>query len=214
MGLDPTATTTQSGEHSPSAGNDAGAQLVLIGICDQLHTRSSRHLLDGVDEVRFGRGDREACAAARSCSCASPIRGCRATTAGWCARRRLGARRSRVEERRRRRRRADAPRGDRRRRGDRARPHVLRVPHRAGEVDAPPTCDDDRRPRRCRRSPRSTARSRRSSRARAHGPDGRLDPAARRDRHRQGARRARGARALGAAGAVRRGQLRRAAGRR
>src|SRR5688500_4496066 len=54
-----TTTTTEPGEQKPETEGSGGAQLVLVGICDQLHARSSRHLLDGLDEVHFGRGDRE-----------------------------------------------------------------------------------------------------------------------------------------------------------
>jgi len=45
-----------AGEVSPAA--SARPQLVLIAICDLPHAPSSRHLLDDVDEVRFGRGER------------------------------------------------------------------------------------------------------------------------------------------------------------
>lgn len=57
--FDTTMATTESGERDTSSESDAGAQLVMIGICDQLHTRSSLHQLDGIDEVHFGRGDRD-----------------------------------------------------------------------------------------------------------------------------------------------------------
>ncbi|HEY5937606.1 MAG TPA: sigma 54-interacting transcriptional regulator [Kofleriaceae bacterium] len=58
--FDPHATTTtQSGGASEETPGGDRAQLVLLGICDQLNARSSRHLLDGIDEVQFGRGDRE-----------------------------------------------------------------------------------------------------------------------------------------------------------
>jgi transcriptional regulator with GAF, ATPase, and Fis domain len=55
----PATTTTESGEHHVAA-QGAGAQLVLVGICDQLDARSSSHMLDGITEVHFGRGDRQA----------------------------------------------------------------------------------------------------------------------------------------------------------
>src|SRR5258706_5479179 len=60
MGDPLSTTTTQSGEHSANALSTTGAHLVLMGICDQLQTRSSLHQLDGLEEVQFGRGDREA----------------------------------------------------------------------------------------------------------------------------------------------------------
>ena len=52
-------TTTDSQEKGDEELGTGGAQLILMGICDQLQTRSSLHLLDGIDEVQFGRGDRE-----------------------------------------------------------------------------------------------------------------------------------------------------------
>ena len=54
-----TSTTQSGGGYGETEDRDEPAQLVLLGICDQLNARSSRHLLTGLDEVHFGRGDRE-----------------------------------------------------------------------------------------------------------------------------------------------------------
>jgi DNA-binding NtrC family response regulator len=54
-----TTTTQSGGTYGEPTPNGDRAQLVLLGICDQPNARSSRHLLDGIDEVQFGRGDRE-----------------------------------------------------------------------------------------------------------------------------------------------------------
>ncbi|HEX3764180.1 MAG TPA: sigma 54-interacting transcriptional regulator [Kofleriaceae bacterium] len=57
MGQETTITSISMGaEASPAA--SARPQLVLIAICDLPQAPSSRHLLDDVDEVRFGRGER------------------------------------------------------------------------------------------------------------------------------------------------------------
>ncbi|HEY0482343.1 MAG TPA: sigma 54-interacting transcriptional regulator [Kofleriaceae bacterium] len=60
MGQDTTITSVSRGRSDAEAAPDARPQLVLIAISDQPQAASSRHLLDDVDEVRFGRGERSA----------------------------------------------------------------------------------------------------------------------------------------------------------
>jgi len=53
------STITLSADYEPEAiAISAHPQLIVIGVCDKLAEPSSRHLLDDVDEVRFGRGPR------------------------------------------------------------------------------------------------------------------------------------------------------------
>jgi DNA-binding NtrC family response regulator len=57
-GRDTTLTSVSLGRAETEAAPDARPQLVLLAISDHPQAPSSRHLLDEVDEVRFGRGDR------------------------------------------------------------------------------------------------------------------------------------------------------------
>jgi len=63
VGQETTITSISLGRVEPEPPPSARPQLVLIAISDLPQAASSRHLLDEIDEVRFGRGDR---AAARS----------------------------------------------------------------------------------------------------------------------------------------------------
>ena len=61
MGHDSTITSILLGPGSEhQVAPDARPQLVLVAISDEPQAPSSRHLLDDVDEVRFGRGERAA----------------------------------------------------------------------------------------------------------------------------------------------------------
>jgi DNA-binding NtrC family response regulator len=58
---DPSITTLSLGDRADEAGlPSTRPQLVLIAISDDPQAASSRHLLDEIDEVRFGRGERHA----------------------------------------------------------------------------------------------------------------------------------------------------------
>jgi transcriptional regulator of acetoin/glycerol metabolism len=54
-----TITSASLGRRPEAAVANAIPQLVLLAISDDLQSPSSRHLLEDVDEVRFGRGERE-----------------------------------------------------------------------------------------------------------------------------------------------------------
>ncbi|HEX8109395.1 MAG TPA: hypothetical protein VF516_16805, partial [Kofleriaceae bacterium] len=60
MGQETTITSISMGAGEAAPGASARPQLVLVAISDLPHEPSSRHLLDDVDEVRFGRGERSA----------------------------------------------------------------------------------------------------------------------------------------------------------
>jgi DNA-binding NtrC family response regulator len=61
VGQDTTITSISPGEGpDEETAPNARPQLVLIAISDEPHAPSARHLLDDVDEVRFGRGERSA----------------------------------------------------------------------------------------------------------------------------------------------------------
>ena len=212
-----TITSVSCGTTAIARGGEVHAQLVLLANADDPAATSSRHGLDEVDEVTFERGARGASAGSRVgvASCAVPdprmssdhgrlVRG----AAGWVL---------------------DDPRSKNgcvvngARRGARvlADGDVIELGHTFflfRERAAPPT--RRRRPRRRRAARAPRRRSRRfAGRSRAASTRSRASRrptvpvvAARRDRHRQGGRRARAPRRCRRArGAVRRGQLRRAA---
>jgi DNA-binding NtrC family response regulator len=60
VGQETTITSLSMGAPEAAPGERARPQLVLIAISDLPQEPSSRHLLDDVDEVRFGRGERSA----------------------------------------------------------------------------------------------------------------------------------------------------------
>ena len=60
MPQDSTITSVSLGRGPEAIAVSAAEQLVLLAVSDDLTLPSSRHLLDDVDEVRFGRGPREA----------------------------------------------------------------------------------------------------------------------------------------------------------
>jgi DNA-binding NtrC family response regulator len=58
VGQDSTITSVALGRPDEAVAPDARPQLVLVANSDEPQAPSSRHLLDDVDEVRFGRGER------------------------------------------------------------------------------------------------------------------------------------------------------------
>jgi DNA-binding NtrC family response regulator len=58
VGQDTTITSISLGRPEDESAPSARPQLVLVAISDEPQASSSRHLLDDVDEVRFGRGER------------------------------------------------------------------------------------------------------------------------------------------------------------